>query len=137
MIKDSPEGIVSGFDVFSYGCLADARCIDILPLSGGLRTSARQRGTPVSPPAGPTTSPFLCAMLWNNMDKLILLLVTPKFYSPRIWSTTLLVRGPSNSQKKTACHVPSCKDLSLSRICSLQPTRELLQCESELPSQCR
>ena len=61
----------------------------------------------------------------------------PRPYAPRIWTMTFRLRGPSNSQKKIPCQVPSVRDWSLTRICSLQPTRELLQWASELPSECR
>ena len=63
--------------------------------------------------------------------------VTNDGHCPRTWTVTFLLRGPSNSQKKIPCHVPIAGEPSIIRICSLQPTSELLQCESELPSPCR
>jgi len=99
-----------------------------------------RRGSVVhrSPPQPvPPPRPFY-AHFWINAV-IVILLGEPLeiFYSPRIWTMIFLLRGPSNSQKKIPCHVPSCNDPPLIRICSLQPIRELLQCESEFPSECR
>ena len=46
----------------------------------------------------------------------------------------LLVLGPSNSQKYTACHVPRSILPPLTGMAALQPTMELLTCAAELPS---
>ena len=61
----------------------------------------------------------------------------PKRYSPRTCTIKVLLRGPSNSQKKIPCQVPSTNWPSLITNCLLHPTSELLQCASELPSSCR
>ena len=58
-------------------------------------------------------------------------------HPPLTWTITRRFREPSNSQKNTACHVPSVSRPPWMRICSLAPTSELLQCASELPSLCR
>ena len=102
------------------------------------KPAAGQFGPSVCHPASSTTSPLFMRAR-SSQTKYFDLTGSDsrKLYSPRIWTMTLLLRGPSNSQKKIPCQVPRTKDLSLTKICSLQPTRELLQWASELPSECR
>ncbi len=55
-------------------------------------------------------------------------------YSPVTVTMQRRVRGPSNSQKKIACHVPSTILPPATGTAALQPTRELFTCAAELPS---
>ena len=47
---------------------------------------------------------------------------------------TFRVRGPSNSQKYTACHCPNMSRPSSTRICRDDPIIEAFTCAAEFPS---
>jgi len=66
--------------------------------------------------------------------------VPPRGNVPHVEITLIrarLVLGPSNSQKKTPCHVPNMRAPSEMMMCTELPMREALMCASAFPSLCR
>ena len=55
-------------------------------------------------------------------------------YTATTATSTVLVRGPSHSQRKMACQVPRLSFPSRTGVVVLDPTSTVLMCESELPS---
>ena len=53
---------------------------------------------------------------------------------PTTWTQAWRVRGPSNSQKKTPCHVPSLSRPPSTMSVTDEPTSEALTWAGELPS---
>src|SRR5216684_1067903 len=60
-----------------------------------------------------------------------------QLFSPSTFTKIFRSRGPSNSQKKIPCHLPSTNFPSSTKITWLAPIITALACESVFPSRCR